>query len=540
MNEREDYLDRLLRGVEEEPEDIQDIEDDFLEEFNNSISEDDENDFLQAFEKSRNKSRTDSGTDMELDTDMDMDFDMDDIDHIVSNVKNGTLDDLEEADAFEEVDTLEAVDTLGEGDLPIEESLQSFAEDSEIDGIDSDFGSDSQEFMINTMDESDDSGFESGESNPELTDMLSGMDGEDEMPDTSQPALDMPEDEMASMAAELVKEIEDLNLESGEDSEKKEKEKELDSVLAEEEEEPETGKKGKKKGKKGKDKGEKKQGFFKRLSAVLFGEEEEVIEEDGKAIPEIGEIENISDENMNILRELEESKSKPEEDEKAKKAQKKKERAEKKAQKKKERAEKKAQKKKEKAERPKKEKKVKEPKVVVKTKPLPKKPVFLIVLVGISLVILLNLLTNLIGYQTAVREAQKHYDNGDYVEAYTCFTQGEEVKAADEELYKKAKFTAYVQQQLRNYATYQEREMYTEALNALICGVGRYDKNASDAAKAGASAEYDKMIAELEKYLSENYKMSLEQARELYGIRERDEFTYALYDIIEELGLAKE
>ena len=32
LNEREDYLDRLLRGVEDSPEDIQETEEDFLEE----------------------------------------------------------------------------------------------------------------------------------------------------------------------------------------------------------------------------------------------------------------------------------------------------------------------------------------------------------------------------------------------------------------------------------------------------------------------------------------------------------------------------
>ena len=48
------------------------------------------------------------------------------------------------------------------------------------------------------------------------------------------------------------------------------------------------------------------------------------------------------------------------------------------------------------------------------------------------------------------------------------------------------------------------------------------------------------MLAELEKLLSENYSMTLDQARELYGIHEKDDYTYELYDIIEELGLAEE
>ena len=60
MNEREDYLDRLLRGVEDEPEDFQGSEEDFLEEFNSSFSEDDENDFLQEFERSKEKAEPES------------------------------------------------------------------------------------------------------------------------------------------------------------------------------------------------------------------------------------------------------------------------------------------------------------------------------------------------------------------------------------------------------------------------------------------------------------------------------------------------
>lgn len=526
MNEREDYLDRLLRGVEEGPEEIQEAEDDFLEEFNTSLSEDDENDFLKEFEKSRNKTEKD----LDPDLNMDMDFDMDDIDHIVSNVKNSTLDELDE------VDTLEEVNTLGEDDLSIEESLQNFTEESGLDEINTHFDSDEQEgFMINTMDESDTMGFETDEDVLDPADVMADME-EDSLSEEES----MPEDEIASMAQELVKEIDDLGLESNEEIEKKNNQSELDHLLTEEvEEEPVKGKKGKKKGKKEKDQDGKKPGFFKRLSLALFGEDEEELEEEDSSdkIPEIGEIDNISEENMDILRELEGKKNKPEEDPKAKKAQKKREKAEKKAQKKKEKAEKKEQKKKEKQAKPKKEKKEKKPKVVEKTKPLPKGPVFLILLIGASLVLLINLVTNQVGYITSVNEAKNYYDQGDYVEAYTCFTQGAKVKKADEELYNKAKFTAYVQQQLRNYKMYQEREMHTEALNALICGVGRYDKNVSDAVKAGAAAEYDKMIAELEQLLSENYKMTLDQARELYDIHERDDFTYALYDIIEELGL---
>ena len=276
----------------------------------------------------------------------------------------------------------------------------------------------------------------------------------------------------------------------------------------------------------------------------MFGEDEEETEEAPTKIPEIGEIDNISDENMEILRELEGNKGKKELDEKALKAQKKKEKAEKKAQKKAEKkkakAEKKAQKEQAKLAKPKKEKKPKEPKPVEKSKPLPKKPVFLIMLIGASLVVLVVLLSAQIGYTMDIAEAKEYYEQGKYVEAYTCFTQGAKVKEADEELYKKAKYTAYVQQQLRSYNMYLEQQKHPEALSALVCGVGRYDKNLSDASKAGADIEFDAMLGELEQLLSENYSMTLDQARELYAIHEKDEYTYTIYDIIESLGLMPE
>lgn len=434
------------------------------------------------------------------------------------------------------MDTFGDVDTLGEDDLPVEETLENFSEEElGLGDIETDFGmdSDNQEYMVNTMDESDITEYGAEDSDQGMQDMFSDM-GEDVA--ESLGGEDMPMDELDSMTRDLAKEIGELDLAADEEAENDRKE--LDSVLAEEEQEK--GKKGKK-DKKKKDEDGEKPGFFKRLSLALFGEDEEIEEDD--TIPESGEMNSISDENIEILKELEGKKGKPELDEKAKKAQKKKEKAEKKAQKKAEKkkakAEKKAKKEQEKLAKPKKEKKVKEPKVVEKSKPLPKKPVILIMLIGASLVILINLFSSQIGYSMDVANAKEYYEEGNYVEAYTCFTQGAKIKSVDEELYNKAKYTAYVQQQLRVYDMYQKQEMHAEALSALICGVGRYDKNASDAAKAGASAEYESMLAELEMLLSENYSMTLDQARELYDIHEKDDYTYELYDIIDELGLSE-
>ena len=101
-----------------------------------------------------------------------------------------------------------------------------------------------------------------------------------------------------------------------------------------------------------------------------------------------------------------------------KKKEKKAQKDQKKAEKKQAKAEKKAQKEREKQAKPKKEKK---PKVVEKSKPLPKKPVFMIMLVGASLVVLIYLVTTQVGYTMDIANAKEYYENGDYVEAYTCF-----------------------------------------------------------------------------------------------------------------------
>ena len=487
MNEREDYLDRLLRGMEDGPEESN--EDDGLFGFDSAGEEDD---FLKAFEKSLSDSPEPSGAGS------DMDFNLDDIDDIVSNVKDKA-------------------------------------------------GADSQEFLVNTMDGQEGPTEDAGQG---LDDLLSGLgsgglDGfgqEEEDSAGSADGIDSfgaddgigsfgqeegdgisPKDELDSMAEELAREMDGLDLDGQEEGE---------GPIPEEEgagSSPD-GKKGKKAKK---EKGEKS-GFFHRLAVALFGEDEE--EEDLEGAPaEIGDIENISDENMELLKELDGS-SPPAESEKERK---KREKKEQKEQKKREKAEKKAQKAKEKQAKPKKEKKPKEPKVVEKTKPLPRVPVILIILVGASLVVLIYLSSRQIGYSTSVAEAKDFYEEGDYISAYNSLGRNTEVRTVDEGLYERARITAYLQQQIANYKAYQRYGLYVEALSSLVCGVGRDDINAEAAAQAGAEAEYEEMLGQIQKALQKNYNMGLDEARELYSIRDKEEFTYTVFDVIDNLGLAR-
>ena len=159
MNEREDYLDRLLRGVEEPgSEEAPGAEEDFFSGLSSAFSKETEDDFLQAFEKSVSNT-----SDMGLDKD----FDMGDIDQIVNNVKNGTLDDLEQ------------FGTLDDGlDLSIDESLQNYAEeDNGFDDIGTGYKDVESDFVVNNLDGEEDTAYQPGEPNQELLDMLSGIGG---------------------------------------------------------------------------------------------------------------------------------------------------------------------------------------------------------------------------------------------------------------------------------------------------------------------------------------------------------------------------
>ncbi len=516
MNEREDYLDRLLRGMDDE-EELGANEDFFSSP--SSTSQDGEDDFLQAFEKSRSQ----TGDTMEQGQDNDMDFGIDDI---VSNVKSGNLDELDELDGF---------GSFEDGaDLSMEDSLQNFEEDQDnLDEIGTGFGDNTPNFEVNTLDgggQEDD--FMSGEANQELLDMLSGIG--DEEPDpfaesdsfeeefgfSQEDAMDMTEEpeEMGeseslerpqttegidSAVQDLARELEGLGLE-------------MDAASAAETEPPKKKKieKEKRKGSEGEN-GEKV-GFFKKFSNLMFGGEELI---------------ELSEEEAKELDEQESKKAAAEAEEKERKKQQK---QEEKDQKKKEKAEKKAQKAQAKKDKPKKEK---PPRVIEKTKPLPKLPVFLIMLVCLSLVLLIHLVSNQVGYTLSITQAKEYYDQGEYVEAYSCFDKGSKVKEVDEELYEKSRLTAYIQQPLNSYEVYQKQKMYSEALSALILGVGRYDRNAKEAASVGVSLEYDEMLSKIEKTLTKKYDMTLDQARELYAIREKEEYTLKLYDIIDKLGL---
>ncbi len=292
-----------------------------------------------------------------------------------------------------------------------------------------------------------------------------------------------------------------------------------------------------KKRKKEKKKSGEKKGFLSKLELILFGEDDE--DEDGKNkktvidfgdSTEIEEIDISGEDAENLFLFGESPAQAPkEEDEKDKKGKKKKEKKKK---------EKKEKPKKEKKPRPKKEKKPKPPKEPDNSPPLPKKPVFLIFLMAGSLVALVLMGSNLLGYSNQMNNAKNLYAKQNYSEAFAEIS-GIEVKEEDLELYEKYHIMAMVSAELEAYESLMNAGYYDMALDCLIRTIGRAEKYRVDAEIYGCVSEMDSLAQEAEAVLGQMFGVSREKALELYASKTKEDYSYAIKRIIKELGLEK-
>lgn len=506
MSGTEDYLDGLLNSVEgnethkinepkQQAEDILDagrddmgMDDEFLDSFEKEIlSGGGDDEFIRELEKDLGEV-TESGLAAD-DKDDDL---LESLDGIVNSAK-------EEMQVDSELDDME-VDTLG------------------------DFGDMSMDTAQTEKSSSDEFGF--ADDDADLMDLLSSEGDFSDIGDM------LKADEDNTTLAD-VNDTSDMDLDASETS-------------AAEEEGMTEGRKRKKKEKKAKD-GEEKKGFFQKVSSFLFGddEEEEKTPKPVKAATAAPSIEDLSDENLQILQELEgspdaaaepETPAADEEDEKEKK---KREKAEKKAQAKKEKEEKKAQAKKEKeAKKAQKVKKPKPPKEPDNTPPLPKKPVVLIFVMAASFLALVLVGTNLFGYSHSMNEAKLAYDLGDYKLAYTQVS-GLEIKEDDMDTYQKYCIMANAGGEYNAYQTFMAQGIYDMALDSLIRAIGRCDKYSEDAANYGCANELMNVRNQAVGALA-GFGLTEERAMELYAVDEREEYSAELYAVLAAAGLSME
>ena len=270
----------------------------------------------------------------------------------------------------------------------------------------------------------------------------------------------------------------------------------------------------KKKGKKG--------SLFKRIKDFLLKSDEDELELQKSAAPMV---EVLTEENADILAELDALEEMPSKKDKKKKEKKKKEKKEKKP--------KAAKPKKPKAPKPKKEKK---PKEVDNTPPLPRGPVFMIWAMVLSLMALVLLGIDLVSYNSSLASAKSLQNQGHYAEAFTELN-GLKIKEKDMEMYGQLAILATVDSELDTYEVFAKAEIEDKAFDSLICAAGRCYVNEEDADVYGCLGQLEILKKSISNELQEKYSMTYEEAIEMYTIRRRNNYTIALYKKLTELGI---
>lgn len=258
-----------------------------------------------------------------------------------------------------------------------------------------------------------------------------------------------------------------------------------------------------------------KKGFFARLSTFFFGDEEA----DSIKVPEEDALGSLSDENADILKELDEA----DKGKKGKKA-------------KKEKKEKKEKKKEPKPPKPPKPKKEKKPKEKDNTPPLPKKPVILICVMAASIFLLIMLGSSNLQYSADIQTAKESLQRKDYVEAYTMLA-GSKIRAKDEKLYQKALILSSVQAEYQSYYNLSNMGQYDMALDALIQGYGRCSDQSDEATTYQVVDELEELQQQIATVLQDEMGVSGEEAAALYEMTDREEYTRGIHQILQNLGL---
>ena len=185
--------------------------------------------------------------------------------------------------------------------------------------------------------------------------------------------------------------------------------------------------------------------------------------------------------------------------------------------------------------KPKKEKKPKEPPKpgdILKIKPL---SLVMLVLFVAGVVVLISVLNSALYYNTNSSQAKIYYNNGEYDKAYSKLN-GMKLNSNDKTLYEQASTIMYVKRQYDSYENYMSLNMKTEALDALIKGIDRYNTFRSTAQELGIDDKFKAEYQNIIDALQNTFKISEAQGISLADMSNSDFTNYYLK--IKEYGKA--
>ncbi len=294
-----------------------------------------------------------------------------------------------------------------------------------------------------------------------------------------------------------------------------------------------------------KEKKEKKEGesLWKKLTSVLFEEEEELDESKKVKITDGDELATLmnADENDAILAEMmnedkqKGKKSKKKKDNKKNKDVKESEDGEEiidpkeqaKQAKLKEKAEKKAAKKKAK------EEKAEADRAFLKAQPsISTKRAMVAVLFALSVLVIVLVIYIFVPVAIEKASARKAFYHKEYYEAYELL-QGKELNDSDRILLNKVTCILKLQRKLDSYHNYIKLDKPLEAVNSLMEAVSLYNENSNYAKALSIDTEYNAIYDEVLLILNGRYGVTEDMAKEINACVSDAEYTVRLYYLIE-------
>lgn len=152
-----------------------------------------------------------------------------------------------------------------------------------------------------------------------------------------------------------------------------------------------------------------------------------------------------------------------------------------------------------------------------------------------GVVVLISVLNSALYYNTNSSQAKTYYNNGEYDKAYSKLN-GMKLNSNDKTLYEQASTIMYVKRQYDSYENYMSLNMKTEALDALINGIDRYNTFRSTAQELGIDDKFKAEYQNIIDALQNTFKISEAQGISLADMSNSDFTNYYLK--IKEYGKA--
>ncbi len=290
---------------------------------------------------------------------------------------------------------------------------------------------------------------------------------------------------------------------------------------------------------------EKKPGLFRKFITFLTESDED--DEDKKSAGQ-GEMvmtedqmadlfSTVSDENQEIMDELDKEDKSKKKGKRKKKDKKKDKNKEKKneeaeaidAEESEVKAKPKAKKTKEK--KAKKEKRVSVDEIDTSGKKLSKKKVIITFSLIITIMIAILLVNYLYAGAQVLKKARNAYYNQNYSECYQIL-YGKELNESDKIIYKRSELMLKMSRSIDSYETYMDADMPIQALDALIQGIGRFEALRVEAMLLELEQDAERIYGDIVEHLG-IFGVTEQKALDIYNSESDEEYTNQLIDVLE-------